>query len=359
MEGIKSQSEFVRRVSVHLGEPFVLVDVGCSGGIDAGWRAFGARLRAIGFDPDIEECARLQKRESGDAEYIPAFVGLPDDHPFLRKKGNRANTSRNPWSRLSVARSIELKDQSSQDELTNQWHKQRLADLDTRVVLPEFFAARGLCDIDFVKIDVDGRDFEILVSLEESLASCHILAVGIEVNFFGSDSDTDHTLHNVDRFMRSQGFDLFDLSVRRYSVAALPSRYLLPFPAQTELGRPLQGDALYVRDLASDCGAEFAAQLSPAKLLKSACIFELFRLPDCAAELLQRFGDRIDPTLARDLLPLLVPWNVSHEEYIRRFERDDPSFYILRASLKRRLSPVRGILERIARRTGLVDRLRG
>ena len=32
---------------------FMLVDIGCSGGIDNVWRCFGPRLRALAIDPNI------------------------------------------------------------------------------------------------------------------------------------------------------------------------------------------------------------------------------------------------------------------------------------------------------------------
>jgi hypothetical protein len=38
---------------------FTLIDVGCSGGLDAAWRDVGPRLQAFGFDPMAEEIERL------------------------------------------------------------------------------------------------------------------------------------------------------------------------------------------------------------------------------------------------------------------------------------------------------------
>ena len=48
--------------------------------------------------------------------------------------------------------------------------------------------------------------------------------------------------------MRAHGFALFDLTVRTYSSSALPQPYVMPHAAQSIRGRPLQGDALYIRD---------------------------------------------------------------------------------------------------------------
>ena len=65
MEGLRSDSAAARYISERLGdEAFTVIDVGCSGGIDRIWRLFGERLRAFGFDPNVDECARLAAAET-------------------------------------------------------------------------------------------------------------------------------------------------------------------------------------------------------------------------------------------------------------------------------------------------------
>jgi hypothetical protein len=107
------------------------------------------------------------------------------------------------------------------------------------------------------------------------------------------------------------------------------------FPAETDFGRPLLGDALYVRDLGRHEHDEFAAQLPLAKLLNLICIFAAFNLPDCAAEIALRFRDRLgnacDVERILDLLaaqaqgPIEQP--LTYREYLRRFESHDPMFF--------------------------------
>ena len=100
-----------------------------------------------------------------------------------------------------------------------------------------------MTEIDFIKIDVDGPDFLILDSIRSEFEKRKVIGLGMEVNFFGTDDPGEHTFHNTDRFLRSLGFELFGITQRLYSMAALPQRYELSFPAQSLRGRPLQGDA--------------------------------------------------------------------------------------------------------------------
>ncbi|MDA8050841.1 MAG: FkbM family methyltransferase [Rhodospirillales bacterium] len=330
MELLTGATEFARLVAGRLDpdSPLRLVDVGCSGGIDEPFRAFGERLSAWGFDIDGGECARLQAAETfPKVRYIAGRVGLPEGHPFLVARAAGSRTSGNPWDRLSVA-------------ATQRYRQAGMASgpaaaLPELVELGSFFVAEGIRDLDFLKIDVDGEDFAILSGLEGKLATLGVLGVGIEVNFYGTDNPTDHTLHNVDRFMRQQGYDLFGLSVRHYSAAALPARYAFEsLPAQGRFGRPLQGDALTMRDLSAPTQRLAAAVMTPAKLAKAAAIFSLADLPDCAAEVLITFRDRLAPLMdvdaALDLLTEAAREDgmpTRYRDYLAAFAADAACFY--------------------------------
>jgi hypothetical protein len=340
MQGTATYAPVIEYLSESLqNTEFTLVDVGCSGGIDPIWRSFGPRLRALAIDPNVAEIERLTGLETHPGiRYLAGFALLPKNHPFASKKSDRSHWGRSPWERLSVVRSLEII--KSQQKLSasemlgaNLWSDMRLSD--DKFVIPEYLQNNGIPSVDFMKIDVDGADFEILNSFDVVLDSLGILGLCIEINYFGSTCETDHTFHNVDRFMKKNGFELFGLTINRYSTAALPSRYLWHLPARSEFGRPLQGDAVYIRDLASHDYDNFTDKLPVTKLVKLICIFAAFNLPDCAAEVVQRFRDRLsdlcdlerllDLLAAQAQAPTETP--LSYREYMRRFEAHDPMFF--------------------------------
>jgi FkbM family methyltransferase len=341
MEGTVSDAPVLSYVAeVAPASDFVLIDIGCSGGIDQVWRRFGPRLRAVAIDPNLAEIERLRAAETDSRiEYVAAFAGLPPEHPFALRKGSRSDWGRNPWDRLSVARSIDiLKARAlSNEEKTaaNLWPETDLADIAKTIVVPDYLRARGLGSVDFLKIDIDGKDFDVLNSFDEALEGLGVLGLGLEVNFFGSDQETDHTFHNTDRFLKTRGYELFNLTVRRYSAVALPSHYRYSFPAQSEFGRPLQGDAVYIRDLGSQEHTTFASRLPPSRLLNLVCIFATFNLPDCAAEIALRYRDQLstlcDVEHLLDLLVLQVQRDVAapltYRRYMERFDAQDAMFY--------------------------------
>lgn len=343
MEGFLEPTPFSRLVADALGDQqFTLIDVGCSSGIDSVWRAFGDHLKAFAFDPNVAEIERLAARETlPGVKYVAAFVGVPDDTPGVELMQTGNFWARSPWSRLSVARTMQIQaaanERLSGEERTqrNLWTEVPLADPKAPVVLGSFLRDRGVADIDFVKIDVDGADFIILRSLVSLLSETNVLGVGIEVNFHGSDDPDVHTFHNVDRLMKQQGFELFSLSARPYSVAALPAPYLLSMAAQTQWGRLLQGDALYLRDVASPDQLSWGNAIGAAKLLKLAAIFSLAGLPDCGAEVLLAYRDivasLIDVSAGLDALTAqCVPEDegpLSYAQYMAEYEVDGIRFW--------------------------------
>lgn len=340
MEGTANYVPVISYLSqIPLLSEFMLIDIGCSGGIDEVWRSFGPRLRTLAIDPNVAEVDRLRSSETHPGvQYVAAFAGLPADHPFALRKAGRDPLERSPWFRLSVVKSLELM-RSRGQTLPPQMGVAALAP-ETKlskevIVAPAYLTDSGIHSVDFLKIDVDGPDFEILNSFDLAFETLGVLGIGIEVNYFGSAADTDYSFHNVDRFMKARGFELFGTTVRRYSLASLPSPYVSNFPAETEFGRPLLGDALYIRDLGRHEQDEFAARLPLAKLLKLICIFAAFNLPDCAAEITLRFRERLsDSCDVERILDLLaaqaqgpIERPLTYREYLRRFESHDPIFF--------------------------------
>jgi hypothetical protein len=209
-----------------------------------------------------------------------------------------------------------------------------VADAPALVGVSQFVAEAKLDTVDFLKVDTDGTDFEVLISAADVFASHRLLGVAVESNWAGRTNATENTFHNTDRFLRQHGFALFSVSVRPYSRRDLPAPFLhAAGPHPTRFGQPFQGDAVYLRDLAAPEQRELAGAYPLTKLAKLACLFELFRLPDCAAEVLNVFADRfaeaVDTELLLDALtPPLRGRALGYREYLAAFERDPELFTV-------------------------------
>ncbi|CAN5885918.1 hypothetical protein BH11PSE3_BH11PSE3_04210 [soil metagenome] len=321
-------------------EKFRLLDIGCSGGLDPLWRAFEPRLQAIGIDASESECRRLAGSERNpDISYVAAFAARSADRPIDISAGPAAPLIMRMRDRLSFMRTREIRDQRLKEASAaeqfrhNAWELTGLADPARPIVVPELLAERGWTDLDYLKLDVDGADFDILQSFAGRFDSLDVIAVQLEVNFIGTDQPEDHTFHNTDRFMRAQGFDLFRLDVRNFSTRALPARYIWPTPAETVSGRPFQGEAYYARDVLAPHRADRGAALSAEKTAKLAAVFSAWDVPDAAAELLIArrtvLANLLDIDAGLDLLAAQTQTGrpLSYRNYMATFEADSPGFY--------------------------------
>jgi hypothetical protein len=320
---------------------FVLVDIGCAGGIDRRWRRLGRRLRAIGFDANAAEIENLSGREgSANVVYLNALATIDPNHPFAKKKQGQQDCQRNTWPRTSAKQYIDIlharrrSAAHSESPTPNPERAEPPAGAGPiAVVVPEYLQQNGITSVDFLKIDVDGKDFDVLNSFDQALSDLAVLGVGVEVNFCGSDCETDNTFHNMDRFLKARGFELLTLSTRRYSVGALPSRFL-GGAGPTETGRILQGDAMYARDLASGLYEGFANSLSADKLVNLLAILAIFNLPDSAAEVALKFRSALSPRFDMDkILDLLaaqeegtISGKSSYRQHVSRFAQSPDAF---------------------------------
>ena len=93
--------------------------------------------------------------------------------------------------------------------------------------------------------------------------------------------------------MGRHAYALFGVTVRPYSRIDLPAPFTRELFAETRFGQPYQGDAIYARDLAAPDHQDLADVYPAEKLVKLACVYELIGLPDCAAEVRNRFRLRL------------------------------------------------------------------
>ena len=143
-------SAFTSLVADALGAtPFRLLDVGCSGGLDPRWRAFGERLQAIGIDASRGECARLAKAETlPGVEYVPTFVAGIAGKPVDLVRGQASPLIMAVRKRLSFMRTREIRQaQLAKAEIEEQlrhnaWEMTDLADSTCPAVVTDLLAAR-------------------------------------------------------------------------------------------------------------------------------------------------------------------------------------------------------------------------
>jgi FkbM family methyltransferase len=308
-------------------QPFCLVDVGASGGIEQHWQAFGSGLRAWGFDPLIAEVARLNaiKSEADVSYHALRVTSLPRGRQLVPADKLAARNNQ-PFHRTSSVRAIAALNMNYVQQYFDPAGSGKMTDEETS--LDEFFASRPATSVDFIKIDTDGSDYGVLLGAERVTAESPCLGLFIEIQFHGAVSPEANLFCNIDGLLRSRGFSLFDIEVYRYSRGVLPKRFAHGIPAQTAEGQVVYGDALYLRDAGDpDYEQMWGVSLSDRKVLKLAALSEVYGLEDYAAEVLCKYRKELEGLIdVNHCLDLLVPdvegQKLTFKEYGEAFEKN-------------------------------------
>jgi FkbM family methyltransferase len=300
-------------------EPFTLVDVGARGGVKDHWRAFGDDLRVIGFEPHPEEFRRLQTAKADTRTMILPFgLGGSDEVRTL-------HIHRNPSSSSLFVEDPEF--------IARMMLREAFAVVDHQPIeLRRLDGAVGDAGVDFIELDAEGAELEIMRAGTTILG--RTLGVFTEVRFH--EGFQTPLFAHVDVFLRDLGFSLYDLSYSRESRRALPyplsgdfradGDRVTPIFGATTGGQPAYGDALFLRDLVAQ-----KAKPSITRVLKAACLFEIYGQNDSAAELILAHQESVsaicDPRMLLDaLVPVVAKRKMPYEEYVRRYFAQDPIF---------------------------------
>jgi len=288
------------------------------------WGIFAPRLTIYGFDADADACeianAELEARQINWTEqHIPLALGKSVGESTLYVTQHPMCSSLYPPNEPYLARFAGL------PELVN---LDFTVELDT-TTLDSFCQEEGIDEIDFLQVDVQGADLQVLEGASGILERS-ILAVQIEVEF--SHLYVNQPLFaDVDTYLRSQGFTLFDLA-NSYRL-----RTHSPLQSRVRSGQLLWADAFYFRDLIRE---DISISLkTPEQILKLACMADIMNFPDYALELLEyltinygtdtnyNFADNILESLAQ--FPELVqqglaslPIIVKIRDYLRSYDLD-------------------------------------
>jgi len=323
------------RSSQYSMEGFMLIDVGASGGIDGFWgECFGATLTAVGFDPLIAEVERWNKtRGYGGIRYEAALVGCPEYDtmfPSSLRQDPIASKDNSSFQGTSAVRASEAMRMNYVKEVFNAGAEVRLTE--RLVSLDDYVQESGIRSVDFLKIDTDGHDIEVILGAKQMLRAQEVLGICVEAQMHGASHPYSNTFSNIDRLLREWGFSLFDLDLWRYSRRSLPDTFYYKIPAQTVTGQVQWGEAVYFRDLARpDYEKMHGLTVGIAKQIKLACLFEIFGLPDCSAQILvqlqQQTGDRFFAALLDGLVSQYRRSRMPYSRFLENFDSDPKRFY--------------------------------
>lgn len=292
-----------------------VLDIGCSGGIDRGWSQFQPHVRAYGIDPQSPEIKRLKNNAPEWQDYLCAKVGSGADVftgeciPFRPFHGSTA------WKAAEMEPKGPVQSNSINEGIT-----------DEILNLQEIHEKLNITRFDFIKIDTDGYDLDVLKSWMEPSPDVLPLGFLVEVNWWGGADEDSNTYHNIDRWMKARGFQPYAIEINNYGRASLPRPFRYEIFGPTIGGVPVQGDVLFLRDR-----VQFPIS-GTTDIIKYAAIAEAFGLDDVAAEILLDSAEIIPKNL--EITEILDKYAVrldpeigSYQKLVTAFAKNPREFF--------------------------------
>lgn len=280
-----------------LDSSLVVLDIGCRWGFQDHWKRLGSLVQLIGMDADEQEVQSLNNANKKE-EFIPKVLGAKKGY------GNLYITQDPAYSSLYLP----------DDELIRNRPSLNVTNLvSTKTVeistLDDWTQKKGISQIDFMKLDVQGAELNVLQGAEKTLQSVRMLEVKVQFNplyqgvpLFG----------NVDQFLRQRGFSLWSIkNFSHYRMSGIDlqtnTEKAVHYDYYTEQfsgkdGQLYWADAFYVRN-------EIACQTPRPweTALKDACIAKVLGFEDlstsslndasmsCPADVVQKIKASFNP----------------------------------------------------------------
>lgn len=288
--------------------PVMLVDVGARGGIHPRWELIRESIRVLGFEPDLEECKRLNEEFEKNYAYLPIVLHNRSGTTEMNILRNSANSSMYLpnfylWKRFPS--SYELEVTKSINVQCN--------------TLDNILKANNIHNVDFLKIDTQGSELQVLQGASKILQKS-IFGVDVEVEF--SQLYKNQPLFaDVDIYLRDLGFSLFDINLARLKRNKYNNVY--------SKGQVLWAHALYFKDFLLNKNIN-SNYLNFEKAVRTVAIAELYGFSDFALELLDFYHNKevIDNNVYENVRGLLAKDRLSPEHQLLKNVRSTIGNYL-------------------------------
>ena len=279
-----------------LHEPFVVIDVGVQGGEHPRWEFLGDQVRIYGFDAISEAIDQIAAANRPHRVYRSLAIGNEDGKRLFYVPANRFSASF-----------------YGRDSPTDGSAEFGVGEVGAREVeikrLDTLFGAGDIPAADYIKVDCEGFDPEVLRGAREYLAKSNILCVTVETSFGISEIFPRTPFAEINDVLVRHRLSVFDLNYVRFQRSAYAKARelhprLAPDPLHDvpplDIGQPGTFDFVYCRDFVrerspfpGEDAAGAVTEPTTDKLIKSMINFELHGLMDCSVDIAEHFRKQL------------------------------------------------------------------
>jgi len=301
---IKYFNKFYKDNKIHI------LDIGCRGGLQKEFHNLNIEFYGIDFNQQEIEKLKSENKDKGN------------DYFFLKiiKKGNFSFPHKKTKFKIIPF------DQNSSDKIklkTSQSNSYQSTEGFNEITIDNFVENYAENKINFLKIDIDSNDGEILSGAEKLLNNKCLFGIKIETHF--SKINTGKDFSDIVIYLNYYGFVLHKIIPTKRVSSYLHDYFLLDRPAQNFSGSDIYGDLVFFRTL----DQEYLKLLSKDEVITFCKILETYNLNGMAIEVLFKIKNKFSISefensinlLSKDTSQKVFPnKKLSYYEYMERVE---------------------------------------
>ena len=281
-----------------------VLDLGCYGDVPDYWHKYES-VSFYGFDIDAPEINRQKKKynNTGKYNFFNFRISEPQNLEKFKELYRSHYYNKNFYTQRTVQAYAHEKKKNYNDQQSIINYNLVSKDIPS-ITIGEIITTNLVPkDINFLKIDIDSNDHEVLYGADKLIDQKDLFGIQIEVDFVkwkNSNSFRDFT--EVTRYLQSKKMVLCNLSTSSYSSNDLPIKYMYNFPGPNFYGCPLQGDMIFFKHL----NDEYLKSLKTDQIIKLLRLLEIFNMNHLAIEVLNNINFSDNDKLSSILRDLLI-----------------------------------------------------
>ncbi len=307
-----------------------ILDVGCFGQIPEYFETL-RNFNFYGIDIDTEEINRqIKYYKERKFNFFNYKVVEPDNLEELRKNFVEPALKKDHYviekvqCYLHNISSSKLSDLNKNQNYTNNYFTKKKITIDDAV-----YNLINPKEINFLKIDIDSNDHEVLYGADNLLDNDNFFGLQIEVDFAKVKDNTYRNYIEVLRYMNSKNFNLINFVNYKYSSELLPTKYLYNFPGPNDNGSPLMGDLVFFKNFDD----KFLEKLSEDDVIKILRLLEIYNQAHIAIELINRTKNFTEDKKKEFKSELIKKYSLDffgkvfdYEEYCKEYSKNKDHF---------------------------------
>ena len=269
---------------------FHIILAGARFGYDETFKVFGDKLRVTGFEPDINECEKLNQNQQNKNKFFPYYLFEDENKREFYEYNHKSSSSLYRINENFLTKFHQKKN----------FETEIIHNIQTKT-LNNIFESEKIPKADYMQVDCEGAELNIIKGASNLLQN--IICIETEILFQKNIRLNAPHYSTLDSYLIGKNYSLYDLDLLRFSKIPRAKRIEdykdddgNHIPGPTFKGQILAGDAVYFKNLGMNDNYK---NFSFEELIKYLFLLEIYFMHDTAYHLILNSQEIIEKNTDR------------------------------------------------------------